>query len=131
MLRRPHMSFLIPAVSQISLGCIGSQACCSMVGSRNALRKTDTVDIQVTSPVLQVNKIRELPQHPAIIVTHTDAPELYVWNTVTQPNMTRDTVRHSYLLRNPREVHRSVVALSAPTPHFCHHILPPCSQHQV
>lgn len=86
-----------------------------MVGSRNALRKTDTVDIQVTSPVLQVNKIRELPQHPAIIVTHTDAPELYVWNTVTQPNMTRDTVRHSHSLRNPREVHRSVVALSAPT----------------
>lgn len=43
---------------------------------------------------LQVNKIRELPQHPAVVVTHTDAPELYVWNTVTQPNMTRDKVRH-------------------------------------
>lgn len=38
----------------------------------------------------EVNKIRELPQHPTMVVTHTDAPELYVWNTQTQPNMTRD-----------------------------------------
>lgn len=47
----------------------------------------------LTSPCTQVNKIRELPQHPAVVVTHTDAPELYVWNTATQPNMTRDKVR--------------------------------------
>ncbi len=33
-----------------------------------------------------MNKIRELPQHPQIVVTHTDAPELYVWNTDTQPD---------------------------------------------
>jgi hypothetical protein len=42
--------------------------------------------------LLQVNKIRELPQHPEVLVTHTDAPELYVWNTATQPNMSRDKV---------------------------------------
>jgi histone-binding protein RBBP4 len=40
-----------------------------------------------------VNKIREVPQHPEVIVTHTDAPELYVWNTQTQPNAQRDKVR--------------------------------------
>ncbi|WIA34025.1 hypothetical protein OEZ86_012406 [Tetradesmus obliquus] len=38
----------------------------------------------------EVNKIREVPQHPEVIVTHTDAPELYVWNTQTQPNAHRD-----------------------------------------
>jgi hypothetical protein len=57
--------------------------------------KSTQVIFKSVGCVLQVNKIRELPQHPAIIVTHTDAPELYVWNTVTQPNMTRDQVRHS------------------------------------
>jgi hypothetical protein len=44
-------------------------------------------------PPLQVNKIRELPQHPSIVITHTDAPQLYVWNTSTQPNMQWDKVR--------------------------------------
>jgi histone-binding protein RBBP4 len=39
-----------------------------------------------------VNKIREVPQHPEVIVTHTDAPELYVWNTQIQPNAQRDKV---------------------------------------
>eukprot|EP00887_Chlorella_sp_A99_P002859 scaffold6.g2859.t1 len=33
----------------------------------------------------EVNRIRELPQHPHVVVTHTDAPQLYVWNTSTQP----------------------------------------------
>lgn len=35
---------------------------------------------------MQVNKIRELPKHSQIVVTHTDAKELYLWNTETQPN---------------------------------------------
>ncbi|GBF95359.1 hypothetical protein Rsub_07787 [Raphidocelis subcapitata] len=39
----------------------------------------------------EVNKIRELPQHPEVLVTHTDAPELYVWNIDKQPNMPRNT----------------------------------------
>ena len=38
----------------------------------------------------QVNKIREIPQHPHIVVTHTDSEKLYVWNTVTQPNRALD-----------------------------------------
>ncbi|KAI8467538.1 MAG: WD40-repeat-containing domain protein [Monoraphidium minutum] len=36
----------------------------------------------------EVNKIRELPQHPEVLVTHTDAPELYVWNVDKQPGAT-------------------------------------------
>lgn len=35
---------------------------------------------------VQVNKIRELPQHPNVVITHTDAPELFVWSTDQQPN---------------------------------------------
>lgn len=34
----------------------------------------------------EVNKVREIPQHPSVVVTHTDAPQLYVWNTDTQPH---------------------------------------------
>ena len=43
-------------------------------------------------PPDQVNKIRELPQHPEVLVTHTDAPELYVWNIDRQPNQVRGQV---------------------------------------
>lgn len=32
--------------------------------------------------------MREVPQHPHVLVTHTDAPHLYVWNTDTQPDRT-------------------------------------------
>ena len=46
-------------------------------------------------PWEQVNKIREVPQHPHILVTHTDAKELYVWNVLTQPNRAFDKVSHS------------------------------------
>ena len=41
---------------------------------------------------MQVNKIREVPQHPHIVVTHTDKPQLYVWNLETQPNRASDKV---------------------------------------
>lgn len=34
----------------------------------------------------EVNRIRELPQHPHVLVTHTDAPQLYVWNMEAQPD---------------------------------------------
>mmetsp|Transcript_32149 Transcript_32149/g.83310 ORF Transcript_32149/g.83310 Transcript_32149/m.83310 type:complete len:464 (-) Transcript_32149:92-1483(-) len=34
----------------------------------------------------EVNKIREVPQHPTIVITHTDAAELYVWATDSQPD---------------------------------------------
>ena len=42
--------------------------------------------------ILQVNKIRECPQEPSVLVTHTDAPELYVWSTERQHNRQGDTV---------------------------------------
>lgn len=41
----------------------------------------------------EVNKIREVAECPDVVVTHTDAPELYVWNTATQPHMTKEKVQ--------------------------------------
>ncbi|KAA6418962.1 MAG: WD-40 repeat-containing MSI4-like [Trebouxia sp. A1-2] len=38
----------------------------------------------------EVNKIRECPQHPSVVVTHTDAPQLFVWSTERQPNRQGD-----------------------------------------
>lgn len=34
----------------------------------------------------EVNKIRELPQHPHVVVTHTDSELLHVWNMERQPD---------------------------------------------
>ncbi|KAK9838348.1 hypothetical protein WJX81_006464 [Elliptochloris bilobata] len=34
----------------------------------------------------EVNKIREVPGHSEVVVTHTDSKELYVWHTGRQPN---------------------------------------------
>jgi len=42
----------------------------------------------------QVNKIREVPGYESIIVTHTDAPELFVWSLERQPDRAQDRVRH-------------------------------------
>ena len=33
----------------------------------------------------EVNRLRELPTHPHVVVTATDGPEALVWNTRTQP----------------------------------------------
>ena len=51
---------------------------------------------------LQVNKIREVPQHPHIVVTHTDSEKLYVWNTMTQPNRALDKARPPAFLLTPK-----------------------------
>ena len=40
----------------------------------------------------QVNKIREIPQHLDLVVTHTDSPEVYLWNMDKQPGRSRDKV---------------------------------------
>ncbi|CAK9191004.1 unnamed protein product, partial [Sphagnum troendelagicum] len=34
----------------------------------------------------EVNRIRELPQNSKIVATHTDRPEVLIWNVETQPN---------------------------------------------
>lgn len=41
----------------------------------------------------QVNKIREVPGHESILVTHTDAPEVLVWSLERQPNRASDKAR--------------------------------------
>lgn len=50
----------------------------------------------------QVNRIRELPQHPYIVATHTDAPEVLIWNTETQ-------VMH-YCRRNTSALHQCCIS---------------------
>lgn len=34
----------------------------------------------------EVNRIRELPQESKIVATHTDSPDVLIWNVDTQPN---------------------------------------------
>lgn len=34
----------------------------------------------------QVNKIRELPDNPSIVATHSDAKEVFVWHFDRQPH---------------------------------------------
>lgn len=38
----------------------------------------------------EVNKIREVPGHESILVTHTDAAELFVWSLERQPDRAHD-----------------------------------------
>lgn len=40
----------------------------------------------------QVNKIREVPGHADVVVTHTDSKDLYVWHTERQPNNRKEKV---------------------------------------
>ena len=42
--------------------------------------------------VAQVNKIRECPMYPNIVVTHTDARELYVWDVDRQADRSGESV---------------------------------------
>ncbi|PWZ12303.1 WD-40 repeat-containing protein MSI4 [Zea mays] len=37
-------------------------------------------------PCKQVNRIRELPQNSKIIATHTDSPDVLIWDVEAQPN---------------------------------------------
>ncbi|XWS16226.1 hypothetical protein CRYUN_Cryun34aG0067000 [Craigia yunnanensis] len=36
--------------------------------------------------ILQVNRIRELPQNSNIVATHTDSPDVLIWDVEAQPN---------------------------------------------
>lgn len=49
--------------------------------------------LQPFPPATQVNKIREVPGHESILVTHTDAPEVLVWSLERQPNRASDKAR--------------------------------------
>lgn len=84
---------LFPAAAAVAAAAPAAAAAVSLHTANACVPTTGTTTTTATLVLLQVNKIRELPQHPTMIVTHTDAPELYVWNTQTQPNMTRDKVR--------------------------------------
>ncbi len=38
----------------------------------------------------EVNKLLDVPHHPHVVVTHSDAPEVYVWNFNTQRDRSTD-----------------------------------------
>jgi histone-binding protein RBBP4 len=64
----------------------------------------------------EVNKIRELPQFPTIVVTHTDAAELYVWATDKQPDRSQDPVSPS-----PFQSITHTAIECPPAPLYCAH----------
>uniref|UniRef100_A0A061SCG6 Histone-binding protein RBBP4 n=1 Tax=Tetraselmis sp. GSL018 TaxID=582737 RepID=A0A061SCG6_9CHLO len=75
--------------------------CCDIVKNRVAsVESIATFDECMKSPLIkvqktiyhpgEVNKIRELPQHPTIVVTHTDSPDLFVWDMARQPERAGD-----------------------------------------
>ncbi|TVU35359.1 hypothetical protein EJB05_17245 [Eragrostis curvula] len=48
--------------------------------------KTVTIFISVQLELYIVNRIRELPQNSKIIATHTDSPDVLIWDVEAQPN---------------------------------------------
>ncbi|MEW5308101.1 MAG: hypothetical protein WDW38_000086 [Sanguina aurantia] len=38
----------------------------------------------------EINKVREVPNHPELLITHADTPELFLWNIDKQPNRQKD-----------------------------------------
>ena len=57
-----------------------------------ASRRAFFLHVHTCPHLPQVNKIREIPQHPDLVVTHTDSPEVYLWNMEKQPSRSRDKV---------------------------------------
>lgn len=51
----------------------------------------------------EVNRIRELPQHNQIVATHTDSPEVLIWDIEAQPN------RHAQLGSAPSRPNLTLV----------------------
>lgn len=98
-LRTTHRLYLSEQTEQakldppklIAVDCDVARPC---VASANALAAWNeygrAASLRVVKTVIhpgEVNKIRELPTHPHVVVTHTDSPELYVWNMETQPDV--------------------------------------------
>lgn len=61
---------------------LADQLCEFQLGLRSKLVKT----IKTIFHPGEVNKIRDFPQNSDLVVTHSDCPEVFVWNWETQPN---------------------------------------------
>lgn len=61
--------------------CTPADALLSVGRGPSFLRRTKTL----VHPG-EVNKIREVPAHPHLVLTHTDSPEVLLWNVDSQPN---------------------------------------------
>ena len=66
---------------------------------------------------MQVNKIREVPGHESILVTHTDAPEVLVWSLERQPNRANDKARIPYPIPLPIRTYTYILHYT-PTPYL-------------
>ena len=49
----------------------------------------------------EVNKLLDIPQHPSIVVTHSDCPDVYVWNFDAQPDRGGALASKSFDSKNP------------------------------
>ena len=67
-------------------------ACCGVAAKAPQVHSIPHVVHDMLLCFAQVNKIRECPQHPSLVVTHTDSPELFVWSTERQHNRQGDKV---------------------------------------
>ena len=38
----------------------------------------------------EVNRVRSVPAYPHLAATHSDSPEVYVWDTARQPNREKE-----------------------------------------
>jgi hypothetical protein len=97
-----------PGLGRASLGSLLSgepstapdQRACRLMSSLRPLPPAENTKSPHVSRALktlvhpgEVNRIREVPQHPHVLITHTDAPELHVWNTDSQPDRAGVKVR--------------------------------------
>ncbi|KAG7669334.1 hypothetical protein Ndes2437B_g05480 [Nannochloris sp. 'desiccata'] len=49
----------------------------------------------------EVNKLLDIPQYPSLVVTHSDTPDVYVWNFDAQPDRGGALAARTYDSRNP------------------------------
>jgi len=99
LLRTTHRLYLSEQTEQakldppklIAVDCEVARPCVASAGSLSAWNEYGRAAcVRVVKTLVhpgEVNKIRELPSHPHVVVTHTDSPELYVWNMETQPDV--------------------------------------------
>lgn len=49
----------------------------------------------------EVNKLLDLPNHPSVVVTHSDTPDVFVWNFDTQKDRSVDLASPDAALKTP------------------------------
>lgn len=65
---------------------------------------------EILHPAGEVNKIRECPLHPQLVATHSDCPEVFVWNMDRQPEATQPGAGVPDLTLTGHKVNRREIA---------------------